>query len=170
MTPSVTESRYKKILDLARRAFVLAEQAGIENLFQPGIIKEMIIADLLGHVLIPSKRDSDARSAVEPAKKYEYLSCLEGGRGQIDRMFKSPLEKRQKSLERITRNHRLYLAVFYQNDKMQVKIIYEIHPEKAEEEAIRQLDLSRNDISHVSFSERWAQDNGKIVLEGQRRQ
>ena len=64
----------------------------------------MIIADPLGHDLITSKRDADACDPNDPTIKYEYLSCKEGGSGQLDRMFKEPPEKRAESLARITRN------------------------------------------------------------------
>ena len=95
---------YRKIISLVRKAADLAKTIGIENLLQPGLVKEMIIADILGHVLIHSKRDADAHAAGDPEEKYEYLSCKEGGTGQLDRMFKSPPEKRKESLRRITRN------------------------------------------------------------------
>lgn len=50
----------------------------------------MIIADILGHELIHSKRDADARARDDPDEKYEYPSCKEGGSGQLDRMFREP--------------------------------------------------------------------------------
>ncbi len=138
---------------------------GIPNLLQPGLVKEMIIADLLGHELIHSKRDADAHAPDDPNKKYEYLSCKEDGSGQFDRMFKEPLNKRNESLNRITRNSKIYLAVFYESNQIKCKIIYEIAPEIVLNETKRQLDKSRNAISHVSLSVKWAQQNGKVVYE-----
>ena len=156
---------YGRIIDLVLRASELARTVGINNLLQPGLVKEMIIADILGHELIHSKRDADAHAEGDPDRKYEYLSCKEGGSGQLDRMFKEPADKRRESLARITRNERIYLAVFYADNQVKCKVIYELDPEVVLAEAERQLDRSRNPISHVGFSVRWARDNGRVVYE-----
>lgn len=149
------------------RASDLARSLGIANLLQPGLVKEMIIADILGHELIHSKRDADAHAPGNPNEKYEYLSCIEGGSGQIDRMFKEPPEKRTESLNRITRNSKVYFAVFYADIQTRCKVIYEIEPSVMLKEAERQLDGSRNAISHIGFGIRWVRRNGKIVYENQ---
>ncbi len=145
-----------KIIKLIVHAQELAIKIGIPNILQPGLVKEMIIAEILRHDLIHSKRDADACDPNDPNVKYEYLSCYEGGSGQLDRMFKEPLEKRAESLYRVARNQMIYLAVFYK-DTLKVKFIYEIKTEVLLEETERQLDRSRNAISHVGFSERWAE-------------
>ena len=163
----MTKETYRKIIDLVLKASDLARSVGISNLLQPGLIKEMVIADILGHELIHSKRDADAHAFDNPDEKYEYLSCKEGGSGQIDRMFKEPASKRDESLTRITRNAKLYLAVFYAANQTKCKVIYELDPETVVIEAERQLDRSRNQISHLGFSIKWAHDNGRIVYEGQ---
>lgn len=154
---------FKKIIDLVLRAAELARSVGIPNLLQPGLVKEMIIADILGHELIPTKRDADARDPKDHSIKYEYLSCKEGGSGQFDRMFKEPQEKRRESIARITRNKKVFFAVFYATNQARAKIIYEIDPIVVVAETNRQLDRSRNAISHVGFSEDWASENGKVV-------
>ena len=148
---------------LVVKAQQLATSIGIQNILQPGLIKEMIIANQLGHTPIFSKRDADAHSISNSKVKYEYLSCLEGGSGQLDRMFKHPYDKREKSLERIRRNNKIYFAVFYKSNQIKIKTIYEIEPIILEEKTIVQLDKSKNDISHIGFNEKWAKDNGKIV-------
>jgi hypothetical protein len=84
----------RRIIDLVVKAQELARSIGIANLLQPGLVKEMIIADVLGHKLIISKRDADACDPSDPSIKYEYLSCKEGSSGQLDRMFKEPPDKR----------------------------------------------------------------------------
>jgi hypothetical protein len=154
---------FKKIIGLVLNAAELARSVGVPNLLQPGLVKEMIIADILGHELIPTKRDADARDPKDRSIKYEYLSCKEGGSGQFDRMFKEPREKRRESIARITRNRKVFFAVFYKADQTRVKIIYEIAPAVVVAETNRQLDRSRNAISHVGFSEDWASQNGKVV-------
>lgn len=157
---------HRQIIRLVIQAAELAQSVGIANLLQPGLVKEMIIADILGHDLIHSKRDADAHAPGSPDEKYEYLSCKEGGSGQLDRMFKEPLDKRAESLSRITRNSKFYFAVFYAANQAKCKVIYELDTDIVLTEAERQLDRSRNAISHVGFSVRWAHDNGRVVYEG----
>lgn len=132
---------YQEIISLVLQAAQLARTVGIDNLLQPGLVKEMIIAEHLGHCLITSKRDADACDPDDPTVLYEYLSCKEGGSGQFDRMFKAPPEKRQESLQRILRNRQVFYAVFYASDQMRVKVIYALEPNllaTAASKAIRQ--------------------------------
>lgn len=161
----MAQTIHRQIIQLVLRASELAQSIGIPNLLQPGLVKEMIIADILGHELIQSKRDADAHAPGNPDEKYEYLSCKEGGSGQLDRMFKEPADKRAESLTRITRNSKFYFAVFYAANQARCKIIYELEPDTVLAEAERQLDRSRNAISHVGFSVRWARENGRPVYE-----
>lgn len=156
---------YRKIIELVLKAAELARSIGISNLLQPGLVKEMIIAEILGHELIHSKRDADAHAPGNPAEKYEYLSCKEGGTGQLDRMFKTPAAKRAESLSRITRNRKVYFAVFYKANQTKCKVIYELEPHVVVEETERKLDRSRNAMSHVGFSEEWARGHGRLVYE-----
>ena len=152
-----------EIIMLIRKAQILAFKIGIPNILQPGLVKEMIISEILDHNLISSKRDADACDKNNSSIKYEYLSCYDGGTGQLDRMFKEPPDKRTESLRRITRNRMIYFAIFYKNNSLNVKVIYEITPQVMLEETERQLNRSGNAISHVGFSEEWAKQNGKIV-------
>jgi len=162
---NVKQKIISEIIKFVRKAQMLAFKIGIPNILQPGLVKEMIISETLGHNLISSKRDADACDKSNPLIKYEYLSCYEGGTGQLDRMFKNPPEKRAESLQRITRNKMIYLAIFYKNNPLQVKVIYEIKPSILIKETERQLNRSSNDISHVGFSENWAEENGRNVYQ-----
>ena len=159
----MARSIYRKIITLILEAAHLGRSVGIANLLQPGLVKEMIIADTLGHELIHSKRDADAHAANDPDAKYEYLSCVGGGSGQLDRMFSAPPEKRARSLRRITRNKSVFLAAFHKEDQLRCESIYEIDPNVMLLEAERQLDRSRNEISHVAFPESWAKEHGRLV-------
>lgn len=152
-----------EIIKLVRKAQILAFKIGVPNILQPGLVKEMIIAEILGHDLISSKRDADACDKKDSSIKYEYLSCYEGGTGQLDRMFKAPADKRAESLHRITRNKMIYFAIFYKKDPLKVKVIYAIEPAVLLKETERQLDRSSNDISHVGFNEEWSAINSKVV-------
>jgi hypothetical protein len=42
----------RRIIKLVMQAQELASQIGISNILQPGLVKEMIIAETLGHKLI----------------------------------------------------------------------------------------------------------------------
>lgn len=157
----------RSIIKLVIQAQELALKIGIPNILQPGLVKEMIIAETLGHELIHSKRDADACDPNDPSIKYEYLSCYEGGSGQLDRMFKEPKEKREESLYRIWRNKKIYFAIFFKNNPLKIKVIYEIEPKVLVAETERQLDRSSNAISHVGFTEKWAESNSKIVYKSE---
>ena len=161
----MTRDVYRNIIDLVLEAAKIARTVGIQNILQPGLIKEMIIADHLGHQLITTKRDADACSINNSSILYEYLSCKEGGTGQFDRMFKEPPDKRQESLNLITRTAKIFFAVFYSHEQTKVKVIYELEPKVVVQETERQLDASRNTISHVGFTESWVKRNGRVVYE-----
>ena len=113
--------------------------------------------------MVHSKREADAHAPDDPSKKCEYLSCKKGGTGQLDRIFKEPSHKRAESLNRITRNDKIYFAVFYSENQTKVKVIYELDPLVVEQETNCQLDRSRSAISHVGFSEKWVSGNGTVV-------
>jgi hypothetical protein len=100
-------SDVSQIISLIVEAQNIAKTNGYNNILQPGFIKEMIVADILGHQVHRTKHEPDAYDKVDPNIKYEYLSCFENGSFQFDRMFKSPVEKRNKSLQRITRNSKI---------------------------------------------------------------
>jgi hypothetical protein len=153
----------KRIVSLIREAQEIAKQEGYNNILQPGFVKEMVVADILGHQVHKTKHEPDATDLSDASIKYEYLSCFQNGSFQFDRMFKNPIEKRQKSLQRITRNHKIYCAVFAKESPLDVLEIFEIEPEVVLKETERQLNLSSNDISHVGFNVKWARTNGKKV-------
>lgn len=152
-----------QIINYIRKAQGIAAQHGFKNLLQPGLVKELVVADILSHEVHRTKHEPDAFDPANPSRKFEYLSCFDGGTFQLDRMFKSPADKRAKSLERITRNTAIYCAVFDEESPLDVIIIYEVPVDVMLREAERQLDASRNDISHVGFNIKWARQYGKVV-------
>ena len=156
-------SYIRQIIAYVRQAQEIAAQHGFKNLLQPGLVKELVVADILGHEVHRTKHEPDAFDPANPSRKFEYLSCFEGGTFQLDRMFKSPADKRLKSLERIKRNAAIYCAVFDEGSPLDVLVIYEVPVEAMLREAERQLDASRNEISHVGFTIKWAQQNGNVV-------
>jgi hypothetical protein len=153
----------RQIINYIRKAQEIAAEYGFKNLLQPGLVKELVIADILGHEVHRTKHEPDAYDPANPARKFEYLSCFDGGTFQLDRMFKSPSEKRAKSLERITRNTAIYCAVFDEKSPLDVIVIYEVSVNNILRETERQLDASRNEIAHVGFTIKWAQQHGKII-------
>jgi hypothetical protein len=164
LTPSM--SYIRQIIAYIRQAQEIAVQHGFKNLLQPGLVKEMIISNILVHEVHRTKHEPDAHDPVDPSRKFEYLTCTQGkknGTFQFDRMFKSPPDKRAKSLERISRNSAIYCAVFDEDSPLDVIIIYKVPVDIMLREAERQLDASRNKISHVSYPINWAQQHGKVV-------
>ncbi len=152
-----------QIINYIRKAQEIAAEHGFKNLLQPGLVKELVVADILGHEVHKTKHEPDAFDPANPERKFEYLSCFEGGTFQLDRMFSAPPYKREKSLERITRNTAIYCAVFDKESPLDVLVIYEVPVEAMMREARRQLDASSNEISHIGFTIKWAQQNGKVV-------
>lgn len=151
------------IIEAAKSLHSKASNHGIRNILQPGLIKELIIADTLGHRVISNKRLPDACSATDDSVFYEYLTCEDGGSWQIDRMFATPTEKRRASLNRILRNEKLYLVAFNRGT-LDVAVIFEVTPQVAAKEAERQLDASNNAISHISFSRSWTASHGVKIF------
>src|ERR1051325_9044818 len=107
-SPPRSVNYIRQIINYIRQAQEIAAQHGFKNLLQPGLVKELIVADILGHEVHRTKHEPDAFDPANPSRKFEYLSCFEGGTFQLDRMFKSPADKRAKSLERITRNAAIF--------------------------------------------------------------
>ena len=153
----------QQIINFIRKAQEIASLNGLRNILQPGLVKELAIADILGHEVHKTNHEPDAYDPANPSRQFEYLSCFVGGTFQLDRMFRSPVEKREKSLKRIKRNTAIYCAVFDEDSPLDVVIIYEVAVDVMLREAERQLDASRNEIAHVSFPIKWAQQNGKAV-------
>jgi hypothetical protein len=153
----------RQIINYVRQAQEIAAQHGFKNLLQPGLVKELVVADILGHEVHKTKHEPDAFDPAKPERKFEYFSCFEGGTFQLDSMFQSPADRRAKSLTRITRNAAIYCAVFDRESPLDVLTIYEVPVEVMLREAERQLDVSRNEKSHVSYPIKWAQQNGKVV-------
>ena len=136
----------RQIINYVRQAQEIAAQHGFKNLLQPGLVKELVVADILGHEVHKTKHEPDAFDPAKPERKFEYLSCFEGGTFQLDRMFRSPQYKRAKSLERITRNTAIYCAVFDKESPLDVLAIYEVTVGAMLRETERQLDASSNEI------------------------
>lgn len=152
----VDQKQTKEVVALVRQAQSIAVKSGM-NILQPGLIKELIIAETLGHDVYPKKHGQDAVSK-DGTNNYEYLTCKAGGSFQFDRMFKSPPEKRVKSMHRITRNKKIYCVVF--TEPLQVQEVWDVPVETFEAEVERQLDASQNEISHVSVPIKWVRKNG----------
>lgn len=152
-----------QIVEHILKAQEIATLYGYKNLLQPGMVKELIVGDILGHEVHRTKHEPDAWDPNNPDLKFEYLSCVEGGTFQLDRMFKHPVDKRAKSLRRISRNSAVFCAVFDAERPLTVRLIYKVAVDVVLLEAERQLDASRNDISHVGFTIKWCERNGEVV-------
>ena len=168
------QNKKSAIKDIIKTAEELQEKCskyGI-NAFQPGAIKELKTALILGHNWISTKAQADACS-VDNKCFYEYLSATEKGNGQIDRFFKDgpknteQHEKYEQSMKRITRNKCFYLAYTNSNPSKPLDIlrIYKVPTAEIKKEAIRQLSNSKNSISHIGFDEAFAKKHGELVYQ-----
>ncbi len=155
------ENQSDRILSLLREAQSLAEKSlGIGNILQPGIIKELIMASVLGHQLIPRKDMPDARDS--DGNTYEYLASInrievttnKGCSFQIDRVTKN-------NLTRITRNKAFYFGIF--KTHLELDEIWRIDTDAILQEVNRQLSRCKNEIAHVNFLSKWVKETGERV-------
>ncbi len=161
-TSDISSESLKALLDHVAQAQAIGATLGLPNILQPGLLKELVIANHLGHSVISTKHDADACDPADLNRLFEYLSCMQGGSFQMDRMFSRPPEKRERSLERLRRNAFIYCAIFDKSAPLTLLELYEVDVDVAVAE--RQLDASSNDISHLAFGRKWARTNGRQVL------
>lgn len=152
-----------KIIDLLLQAQYHAEKShGISNILQPGIVKELIMAEILGHELIPQKDCSDAKDIY--GNFYEYLASIrrvntknnKGCSFQMDRITRS-------NLSRITRNHAFYFGIF--KNHLEIEQIWIVKIPLILSEVERQLSKCKNDIAHINFLLKWLETNGELVYQ-----
>lgn len=137
------------------------EKHGVPNILQPGIIKELMMAEILGHDLIPQKDAADAKD--KTGNTYEYLASIrrvgvvtnKGCSFQMDRITTS-------NLHRVTRNRAFYFGVF--KDHLEVEEIWKVEIPIVLAEVERQLDKCKNDIAHVNFLLKWLEGHGTKVF------
>lgn len=143
-----------KVQELADKNF------GIKNILQPGIIKELIMAEILGHKLVPQKDLPDAKDDNE--NFYEYLASIrrvntKNNRGcsfQMDRVTSN-------NLTRVTRNKAFYFGIF--KNHLEIEEIWKVDIPYVLIEVKRQIENCKNDIAHVNFLLKWLQEKGTIV-------
>lgn len=149
------------IISLLLQAQAHAEKNhGISNILQPGIIKELIMAEILGHQLIPQKDFPDAKD--DNGNFYEYLASIrrvdtKTNRGcsfQMDRITKN-------NLSRITRNNAFYFGIF--KNHLEIEQIWVVETPLVLLEVERQLNKCKNNIAHVNFLLKWLQANGELI-------
>lgn len=151
----------ESLIDLLQQAQQIAlEKHGVYNILQPGVIKELMMAEALGHELLPQKDSADAKD--QRGNTFEYLASIKridvkANRGcsfQLDRMTR-------ENLHRVTRNSAFYFGVF--SDHLTLAEIWRVEIPVVLAEVERQLDRCKNEIAHINFLLRWLEANGKQV-------
>ncbi|WP_293617714.1 hypothetical protein [Salinisphaera sp.] len=149
------------LIELLLQAQAVAKKDhGITNIVQPGVVKELIMAEILGHTLVPQKDSADAEDTA--GNTYEYLASIRrvnvksnpGCSFQMDRMT-------QDNLHRVTRNSAFYFGIF--SDHLHVEEIWRVEIPKVLCEVQRQIDNSKNNIAHVNFLLKWLITSGEKV-------
>lgn len=138
---------------------IAAEKFGVQNILQPGIIKELMMSEILGHQLITGKDSADAE---DEHGSYEYLASIrrvnvktnKGCSFQMDRVTRD-------NLSRVTRNQAFYFGVF--KNHLEIEEIWRVEIPVVLSEVKRQMNNSKNQISHVNFLLKWLEHNGKKV-------
>lgn len=149
----------KKIIELLKKAQKLAKRIGINNISQPGIVKEIMMAEILGHKLNPVKKQHDAEDPNNSSIKHEYLSCLEGKSFQFDRVDEENLQ------DKVLRNKYVFCAVFDKDDLLEVLRIYRLKPKKLYPILLEKYENSSYTSRHVGFTEKEiiAKNLGEII-------
>jgi hypothetical protein len=151
-----------ELFNLLKEAQRIAlEKHGVPNILQPGVIKELMMAEILGHDLIPQKDSADAKD--KTGNTYEYLASIrrvdvktnKGCSFQMDRITPS-------NLHRVTRNKAFYFGIF--KDHLEVEEIWNVEIPMVLAEVKRQLEKCKNDIAHVNFLLKWLEENGTKVF------
>lgn len=151
-----------ELFDLLKEAQRIAlKKHGVRNILQPGIIKELMMAEILGHDLIPQKDSADAKD--KTGNTYEYLASIrrvdvmtnKGCSFQMDRITRN-------NLHRVTRNNAFYFGIF--KDHLEVEEIWKVESPVVLSEVKLQLKKCRNDIAHINFLLRWLEENGAKVF------
>lgn len=149
----------ESLIELLQHAQKIAsEKHGVSNILQPGVIKELMMAEVLGHELVPQKDSADAEDRL--GNTFEYLASIKridvktnrGCSFQMDRMTR-------QNLHRVTRNSAFYFGIF--TDHLTLAEIWRVEIPVVLAEVERQLDRCKNDIAHVNFLLRWLETNGK---------
>jgi len=151
----------ESLIELLQQAQQIAlEKHGVSNILQPGVIKELMMAEVLGHELLPQKDSADAED--QRGNTFEYLASIKridvktnrGCSFQMDRMTR-------ENLHRVTRNSAFYFGIF--SDHLALAEIWRVEIPAVLAEVERQLDRCKNEIAHVNFLLRWLEGNGKQV-------
>ena len=149
-----------EIMDLLKRTQDIAERKyGITNILQPGVIKELIMAEILDHGLVPQK---DLPDAQDSEGFYEYLASIrrvnvktnKGCSFQMDRVTST-------NLTRVTRNAAFYFGIF--KTHLEIEQIWRVEIPTVLTEVQRQLNNCKNEIAHVNFLLKWLHANGALV-------
>ncbi len=158
----------QKMIEYFEKATLLAKEIGVDNITQAGLIKEMKMAEVLGHNVISDKHCADAID--QNGSLYEYLSCQVSAKTSvfaIDGLFSRPLERMEQTLEhRISRNAAFFCGTF---DGVFLKKIYKVDTEKFFEytrDSLTRRDQngkSKNSEHTINYPLKWIESVGKIV-------
>ena len=151
-----------EIVNLLKAAQKIAsEKYGVSNILQPGIIKELIMAEILEHEILPQKDSADAKD--KDGCSYEYLASIrrinvstnKGCSFQMDRITPN-------NLNRVTRNKAFYFGIF--KNHLEIDELWRVEIPVVLFEVKRQLQNCKNDIAHVNFLLKWLEENGTKVF------
>lgn len=142
------QKEYSQVLDTIiqhlKYSQELAKRLGLNNLSQPGVVKEIIMANALGHKVQTSKHLHDAESFTDSEERYEYLTCLDGGSFQLDRVSEENLEMIE------TRNKYVYCGIFNKAEPLHLEQIYELDPSRLYKFMLDKYSASSSTSRHVN--------------------
>ena len=115
-----------ELFDLLKEAQRIAlEKHSVPNILQPGVIKELMMAEILGHDLMPQKDSADAKD--ESGNTYEYLASIRRVNVKTNRGCSFQMDRiTPNNLNRVTRNKAFYFGIF--KDHLEVDEIWKKFP------------------------------------------
>jgi hypothetical protein len=138
-----------------KKAQEIATKNGFTNILQPGLVKEILIADILGHEVHKTKHLADAYDEHDPSIQYEYLTAVDH---PIRGFQLASLS--EKNMKRITRNAAFFFAAFDLYVPLQINYIYRIETPIVEAEVRRQISVSKNNRMQFYVTPKWVKAQG----------
>jgi hypothetical protein len=164
--PAESAQRRQKILALMSEACRLAVLEGIPDLCRPGVVKQMIVSDALGHESCGAWHygPGDAFDPKDPEKRFEYFITSDGKRFQAGIVRRSDWEAKKSFYVRFEKAAAIFFAVFDTHEPLKLLRVYRVETEAFRAALEQQIAQSKSAIVNSTFAERWVATNGTLVF------
>lgn len=155
------------LIHLSAASTLAKDEYGIENILQPGVLKEMVLADILGHRINPVKHQCDAFD--QEGNQVEYLTSLVRTSGTNQGCSFQFSSIHEGNMYRVERNTHVYFGVFL--NLLEVSEIWKASSSDVAIEVRRQLcakpRVRDTKVNHASLKLEWVRLKGERVWSSQ---